>query len=199
MLNKYAISLLLLSFVLLTSCKDESDDTPTAQTQNFELILDTYKSGGDRQFQGGFLAGEEGAITLGPIDNTFQVKNVSFLFGGTGNTSVERDVTLKIYKDNGAIEPGDMVFSKRYTINSSNDVFQEIDLSNQNVTIVGGGKIRVSLEMSAASFPSIARDDGGVFQVNRNWVKDVDNTWKTSEMFGMTGNWIIRASIEGTL
>lgn len=62
--------------------------------------------------------------------------------------------------------------------------------------VVQGGSIRVSIVMTASGYPFIARDDDGTISETHNWIKETNGIWSTSKSFGLTGDWIIRASVE---
>ncbi|MCU0376733.1 MAG: hypothetical protein MUC78_00580 [Bacteroidales bacterium] len=186
---------LIISLLLFALCCDSCKKDDKQQTQTVNLQTDGYTDAASVGFQSGFLAGEEGAVTLGPVNNTFQVTYVRFLFGG-GGTTVNRDIKLKIYKDIGAATPGTLLFTSTYRMASSNTVMQEIDLRDENIVLAQGGSIRVSIEMTATGYPCIARDGDGTISETRNWVKETNGTWSTSKSFGVTGDWIIRATVE---
>jgi hypothetical protein len=181
----------LLLFVLFCSSCQKDDKQ---QTQTVNLQIDGYNDGASPAFQGGFIAGEEGAVILGPVINTFQVTHVKFLFGGGGSLE-NRDIVLKIYKDIGAAAPGTLLLTSTFEIAPSNDAMQDLDLRDENIVLVNGGSIRVSIEMTADGYPSIARDGDGTISETRNWIKTA-GSWFTSKSLGLTGDWIIRASVE---
>lgn len=190
-MKKFLIFPLLLFVLFSFSCKKDDKQ----QTQTVNLQTDGYTDFASKSFQAGFIAGEEGAVTLGPVNHTFQVTHVKFLFGG-GVNLVNRDIILKIYKDIGAADPGALLFTSSYTIASSDNVMQDIDLREDNILLVNGGSIRVSIVMTANGYPSIARDDDGTIAETHNWIKETNGNWSTSKSFGLGGDWIIRASVE---
>jgi hypothetical protein len=192
---KKFIPLLLLSVIILFSaCK--KDDDKAVQTETVELQLDKFMDGGNKTFVGNLKTNEEAAVTLGPVSNTFQVTYVNFYFGGTGNTPVSKDVTLKIYKDNGSANPGALIFSGPYTMISSLTTLHNLDLRSENIKVSGGGSIRVAIEFEHDGFPSIAQDDGNDYDPLKNWIKDTNGAWASSDGLGLNGNYIIRATVE---
>lgn len=184
---------LFLGLSLLLSCsKDNDPKTETVNLQN-----DGYVEQGNRTFIGADTAGEEYAVTLGPVSSTFQVTFVTFLFGGTGQMVVQRNVILKIYKDNGSIIPDDLLYSGDYTFASSNTLLQQIDVRDESIIYEGGGSIRVSFEfVDGISFPSFAQEYDGIYDPNRNWIKESGGLWKSNDSIGLDGNWVIRAIVE---
>ena len=183
--------------IFFISCKKEDKEIEVQKTQTVNLQIDGYTDGGDKNFIQTVLIGEEVAITLGPVNNTFQIVSVDFLFGGTGNNPVTRNIILKIYKDNGTVDPGDLLFSSNYTIASSLTVIHKIDISDENVKVSGGGSIRVSFEMTdEIGFPSFAQEYDGEYFITKNWIKEPNGTWKSNDTFGLNGNWVIRAVVK---
>lgn len=143
-------------------------------------------------FQGGFVTGEMGGSTLGPVSETYTVQKVTFLYGPTGGGA--QTITLRIYADTGADAPGTQLFDADYQVTPSSDALQEIDLSADNV-VVAGGSIRVAILFQNSGAPSIARDDDGSITSGRNWIYTA-GSWTDSENFALTGDWIIRAEVE---
>lgn len=187
-MKRIMLFLLLITLLILYSCPGDGDDGP----QTFDLQIDGYNSGDEVGFQAGFEPGEEGAVTLGPVDETYTITKVEFLFGGTAGT---RDIILNIYEDIGETDPGNLLYSAPYGITASNTDLREINLSSQNITRTGGGSIRVSIEMTASGLPSIARDDDGSINTTLNWIQS-GGDWSPSANFGVTGDWVIRATVE---
>jgi len=185
-----------LFMTFFVNCKKEVE--PEVQkTQTVNLQIDGYTEGGDKNFIQTVLVGEEVAITLGPVSNTFQITSVDLLFGGTGNNSVTRNIILKIYKDNGTVDPGDLLFSSDYTIASSLTVIHKIDISDENVKVSGGGSIRISFEITdEIGFPSFAQEYDGEYFITKNWIKEPNGTWKSNDTFGLNGNWVIRTVVK---
>ena len=144
-------------------------------------------------FQNGFVVGEMGASTLGPVTETYTVQKVTFLYGPTGGGA--QTITLRIYADTGADDPGTQLFDADYQITPSSDALQEIDLSADNV-VVAGGSIRVAILFQNAGAPSIARDDDGDITSGKNWIFASGLGWASAGSLGVTGDWIIRAEVE---
>lgn len=159
-----------------------------------ELLLqnDGWIDGGQVFCQGGFVAGEEAAATLGPVNGTFTVKKIQFLFCGSGTTET---LTLKIYLDGGNPSPGSVIYSADYQATGTGDFLQEIDLSGENVVAAGGGSIRVSFLFQHPGYPSVSRDDDGI-QAGRNWINAQGMGWIASSTLGLTGDWVIRAVVD---
>jgi hypothetical protein len=178
-------------FACLFACSKDDEEARTA-TQK----VDGYTEGASVAFNTGFIVGEEAAVTLTAPDYPGKVTLVSFFFGGTGSNPVTRDVILTIYRDNGGDNPGEILYSDTYSIISSDDDLQKIDVSEHDLVLDGGSRIRVSLRMTEQDYPSVARDDDGNISADHNWVKDFNGTWIRSSVLGVTGDWIIRATVE---
>ena len=167
-----------------------------ADASDITLQNDGYTSGQSAVFQGGFSAGEIGAVRLSP-PGTFsrQLKEVLFLFGGAPG---QAQVLLRIYDDSaGTLAPGNELFSNTYLINASDNAMQSIDLTAENIVI--SGDIRVGIEFVDGGFPSIARDDDGNINGSVNFIYATPLGWAQSDTYGLTGDWIIRAVVSDPL
>lgn len=187
-------SLLFIAVILIgfTSCNNDDD---TQKTETVNLQIDGFTTGGAKGFQAGFVAGETAEVTLGPVSSTFQVTYVQFIFGGKGTTPASRDIVLKIYKDIGVGTPGAQLFTGTYSIAASDNNMQQIDLRDSKIIVNGGGSIRVAIEMTAAGLPSVAVDKDGTVSGTANWIK-TGGSWVTSTSLGLSGDFIIRATVE---
>jgi hypothetical protein len=187
-------SLLFIAVILIgfTSCNNDDD---TQKTETVNLQIDGFTNGGAKGFQAGFIAGETAEVTLGPVSSTFQVTYVQFIFGGKGATPTSRDIVLKIYKDIGVGTPGTQLFTGTYSIAASDNSMQQIDLRDSKIMVNGGGSIRVAIEMTAAGIPSVAVDKDGTVSGTANWIK-TGGSWVTSTSLGLSGDFIIRATVE---
>ena len=185
---------MIIAFILvgITSCNNDDD---TQKTETVNLQIDGYVTGAAKGFQAGFVAGESAEVTLGPVGSTFQVTGVQFLFGGKGTTPASRDIVLKIYKDIGVGTPGGLLFSSTYSVAASDNNLQQIDLLDNKIMVNGGGSIRVAIEMTAAGVPSVAVDKDGTVSGTANWIK-TGSSWVISTSLGLSGDFIIRATIE---
>ena len=176
--------LLLLSLLMFLSCPGDP--------QAIDLQIDGYVPGASVGFMAGFGTGEEGAVTLGPVDETFTIMKVELLFGPEPGT---RAIILNIYRDIGEVNPGELLYSDSHALTASDTELQEIDLSDEKIILEEGGSIRVSIEMTAGGSPSIARDDDGTIDTTLNWIY-MGDAWSQSSGSGVTGDWIIRATVE---
>ena len=154
------------------------------------LQNDSFTDGQSAGFQSGFVAGEEGAVTLGPVAEAFTIDKVRFLFGGATST---HSITLRIYAGSGVANPGAQLFSGDYQATGADNGIQEIDLTGENI-MLNGGSFRVSIGFQHSGAPSIARDLDGIV-ANRNWIFAGQAGWFEAGQLGIAGDWIIRAEI----
>ncbi len=164
-----------------------------APAQETILQNDSFLDGQGVGFQGGFVVGEMGASRLTPPGPfPMKVTRVRFLFGGSAGV---RTITLRIYDDQGGgSTPGAQLFFQDYQVTASDTAMQEIDLTGENVLVTG--TFRVAIEFQHSGLPSIARDTDGNIQAARNFIYASIGSWFDSQLFGLTGDWIIRAGVE---
>ncbi|MCO4819531.1 MAG: hypothetical protein KC517_07900 [Bacteroidetes bacterium] len=182
--------------LVLFSCN--SDDGPT--TRRVEMQFHGYSDGGDSKFRGTDVVGEEVAVTLEGLPGAYQITNIQCLFGGTGNTPANRELLLKIYKDNGDAAPGEMVHSSKHTMASSLTSLTDLNIKSSNLNLDAGQDVRVSFEiLDTKGFPSFAEEFDGAYEETKNWLKDKDGTWNSNDGVGVNGNWVIRAIAQQNL
>lgn len=164
------------------------------RAEAYELTLqnDGWTDGSSLGCQGGFVSGEEAAVTLGPVESAYAIQRIQFIFCGSGDTVT---MTLKIYQESGGSNPGTVLYEADYGVTGADDAMQEIDISSENVSLPGGSAVRVSLLFNHSGFPGVARDDDGTIVPGVNWIKASSVGWNNSEMFGLTGDWIMRAVV----
>jgi hypothetical protein len=183
----------------LTVSEGQLSDTDTVaitvenpDSQALLLKNDEFVDGGTVAFSAGFVAGEEGAATLGPVADTFTVKGVTLMFGGA---PTNQTVTLKVYKDAGTPDPGAVLFQGDFMLTGTDSTLSRIDLTSESVVVPGGGSIRVSLLFHDDSPPTIGRDVTAPMG-QRNWVKETTRGWTDYANLSGAGNFIIRAEVE---
>lgn len=155
------------------------------------LRNDGWEPGDSAGFQGGFVADEIAAARLVPTGPCpCQVRSVAFLYGGA---ATQRLVTVVIWDDNGSTAPGEVLFGKEYLLTGSGDL-QTIDLQAEGVLV--DGPFRLGLRFTGAGLPSVARDDDATIDPARNFVLADGLGWVTSVSIGLTGDWILRATVD---
>lgn len=157
------------------------------------LQNDGFFTGQNAVFQSGFVAGEEGAVRLSPPGPfPMQVTEVQLLFGSAASSQT---VTLNIYDDSaGSTAPGTLLYTGDWLLTGSTTAFSSIDLSGESVFV--SDDFRVSIQFQHSGQPSIARDDDGNINASLNFINADGLGWFQSSMFGLTGDWIIRAVVD---
>ncbi|MBK8259041.1 MAG: hypothetical protein IPK82_41075 [Polyangiaceae bacterium] len=160
-----------------------------------ELKNDGFVDGQQAGFQTGFVAKEMAASRFNPPESGVALLKIQVVFGG-GIAGTKKDVTLHIWDDAALTdEPGAELFKGNFTLTAANTALQEMDISAQSVVVTG--PFRVGLEFTHDGLPSIARDDDGNIQPDRNFISAQAVGWKKAEDLGLTGDWILRAFVEG--
>ncbi|MBI5478600.1 MAG: hypothetical protein HY906_07095 [Deltaproteobacteria bacterium] len=157
-----------------------------------ELKNDAFVDGQTAAFQGGFVVGEMGASRFVPA-GPCTITKIQLLFGGAATSQT---VTLHIYDDSGGVNtPGsELITATDVTLQGSNSAISEIDLTTFG-QITTSNPFRVAFQWQHAGYPSIARDNDGNTYPNRNFIYDSTGTWRQSNIFGVTGDWVIRAFV----
>jgi hypothetical protein len=163
----------------------------SASLAQTSLQNDGWDSGQAAGFQAGFVAGEIAASRLVPSGPCpCPVTRVRFLFGGS---ETQQTITLRIWDDrSGTAVPGAELFTGDYQVSGADDQLQEIDLSTEGIAVLGA--FRVGIEFTHSGLPSVARDTDGI-ALDLNFVDAQGIGWVQSSLLGVTGDWIIRASV----
>jgi hypothetical protein len=162
-----------------------------------ELRNDGFEAGLPVNFQAGFIEGEIGAARLMPtLACPCSLENVSLLLGGSADTV---PIVLRVWDDpDGNVDPGSPLYVDSFSLTGSNNALQLIDLSAANVVVTG--PFRVGIEFTHAGLPSIASDTDGTIAADENFIlADVFPLgffWFRSADLSVTGDWIIRATID---
>lgn len=170
---------------MVMACGGSDSTGPTIST----LQNDNF-SNGTPAWQGGFVADEAAAARLGPRTEAFTIRHVQFLYGGAAGTDT---VTLTIYQDAGALNPGTPIHSADYALVASDNAMQDIDLTGANVHVAANRTIRVAITFDHNGLPSVAID--GALTSGRNLILANPGGWTASETVAINGDFIIRAEI----
>jgi hypothetical protein len=158
-----------------------------------ELINDGWSDGQPANFQGGFISNEIGAarfVPAGPCPCF--VSQITLLYGGAAQV---RMVRVHIWEDGGGgMAPGPEITVGDFELTGADNALQLIDLSDRGVFV--NGPFRVGIEFFDDGFPSIASDADSTNQAGTNFIFAAGLGWVESSFFGVTGDWIIRATIE---
>jgi hypothetical protein len=158
-----------------------------------ELVNDGWTDGQPAVFQGGFVSGEIAAarfVPAGPCPCF--VRQVTLLYGGGPGV---RKVRVHIWEDGaGGWAPGPEITAGDFELTAADNALQLIDLSAHGVIV--NGPFRVGIEFFDDGFPSIARDADGDIQAGTKFILAEVFGWVDSSLLGLTGDWIIRATVE---
>jgi hypothetical protein len=165
--------------------------SPTANAT--VLINDGWSDGQSAAFQGGFVAGEIGAARFSPAGPCpCFVRQITLLYGGALST---RTIRLHVWEDGaGTWSPGLEILAGDFELTAANDALQLIDLSASGIFV--NGPFRVGIEFLDDGLPAIARDADGDIQADTNFIFASGLGWVESSLLRVTGDWIIRATIE---
>ncbi|MFN0248381.1 MAG: hypothetical protein ACKV2T_15930 [Kofleriaceae bacterium] len=157
-----------------------------------ELKNDGFVMNGSVGFELGFDPTEAGASRFVAPAAGRQLLKVQFLFGG--NSTATQTITLKVFDDTaGTDNPGSQLFSADYSITGSDTAMQEINVAGNNITLPA--QFRVAIVFQHDGAPSIARDDDGTITSDKNLLLSTQIGWAKSTVFGLVGDWVIRAFI----
>lgn len=166
-----------------------------AQAEEKILQNDGFEDNTAVGFQGGFVAGEMAAVTFVPEAEDYPVTltKVRILFGGDTD-GITRTVQIKVWEDEeGSLAPGNLVFDEELEMTSSQNSFNEVDLSANALRF--SGPFRVGIQFQHNGFPSVARDDDGAnHHPDRNFI--YASAWERSISFFVQGDWIFRAVVQ---
>jgi hypothetical protein len=170
-----------------------------AAAQQEELRNDGFETGQPVTFQAGFVEGEIAAVRLVPtLACPCRVETVSLLFGGAGDTL---PVLLHIWEDDGNDDPGPSLYVDSFQLTGANNALQVIDPSPADVIV--NGPFRVGIEFTHSGLPSVASDTDGTIDSSANFIfadfSPLGFFWLPSSDFGVSGDWIIRATISQEL
>lgn len=157
------------------------------------LKNDGFMTNGQVGIQSGFVAGEMGASRFVAPQAGLTVTVVTFFFGGATS---QQTVTLHIYDDTaGNNAPGAELFSADFQVTGSDTALQSVDLNGMNIVVPQ--QFRVAIEFQHNGVPSLARDTDGTIMADKNFILADGGTWFRSQTLGLTGDWIIRATVAG--
>lgn len=157
-----------------------------------ELRNECFESG-MVAFEAGFGVNDIGAARFVAPDAGRQLLKVHLLFGGDTTT---KTITLKVWDDTaGTDAPGAELSSADFMLTGSNSALQELDVSAANIMVPA--QFRVGILFPYAGAPALARDNDGI-KADKNFIYDPATGWRMSSLFGVAGDWILRATVSGT-
>lgn len=167
----------------------------SAAHAQLELKNDSFVDGDPVGFQSGFVATEIGASRFTPPVPGVALLKVQILFGGDVD-GAKKDVILHVWDDSALDDtPGNEIYASKYVLTASDSALQELTIADPPVLVQG--PFRVGVEFTVDGLPSVARDADGTILEDGNFIYAKGAGWKRSSALGVTGDWIIRAFVEG--
>ena len=167
---------------------------PRAADAQLILKNDSFNGSGQVGIQQGFVAGEIGASRFVAPSAGRTLQMVTVYFGGS---TAQQTVTLRVYDDSGpGPAPGAELFSADFQLTGSDSALSSMDLNGMNVVVPQ--QFRVGIEFQHAGVPSIARDTDNTIAADKNYMYanlGLGSNWYRSQTAGLTGDWIIRATV----
>lgn len=158
-----------------------------------ELRNDSFENGQAVVAHDGFAPGEIAASRFF-IATPVRLIAARLIFANAVPGGNATDVTLHVWTDDQtSTEPGVELYSGDFTVTPSQVNMQELNVSAENITV--GGYFRVGIEVHHGGAPSVTNDTNGISSALNNLLKESTLGWQTSSLFGVSGDWIIRAVV----
>jgi hypothetical protein len=163
-----------------------------------QLANDGWRDGAAAAFQMGFVMGECWGSTFAPEPEhyPFTVVGATMIVGGEDMGTADFEIGLWEVDATGV--PTMQLGSGVATVSGVDDGFDAVALAPLGIAspLVESGSFALSACLVAHDgFPAIARDDDGTIAADRNWIF-AEGAWTASSGLGLTGDWILRATIE---
>lgn len=165
----------------------------TAGAAHAQVTLqnDSFVDGDTIAAHDGFVSGEIAASRFVAPEAGRTLQRVQLIFAGAATTHT---VTLHVWDDSaGTNNPGAELFSGDFEITGSDTAFSEFTLTKTVVT----QQFRVGIEVHHDHAPSAVNDTDGTNTSGRNFLMAQGVGWLPSSTFGVQGDWVIRAVING--
>ena len=131
-------------------------------------------------------------LVAGPADYPFKIKKLRVLAAGSGTVAWAVDLWQDT-NDTTAAPDVHFYLGSAYTFTGT--IWNEIDLSADNIMVASGG-VRVGLTyISGGAPPGIGADSNG-FTARRNFVRGSTSTWSFAENVAINGDFIIEMDID---
>lgn len=174
-----------------------------AQAGSRWLVNDGYVDDSKVGFQGGFVAGEcWGSVYVPDSDEyPFTLEKVRMLVGGSTGQEL---FTIEFFNITGTTLTGsNLLGAEGVYVQGSDTSWNEVDIDDLELGLsqITEGNVAVSVCLEEHSgYPAIARDTDGMAYPDRNYLyADAGAGWQwyPSNLFGLTGDWIMRLCIDG--
>ncbi|MBA2540380.1 MAG: hypothetical protein H0V17_12140 [Deltaproteobacteria bacterium] len=158
-----------------------------------ELKNDSFVDGQPVVFQGGFGIGDIAASRFVAPEAGRTLTKVQLLFGAA---TTMKTMTLRVYDDTGGSDtPGSVIFVSDVELIGSDTAIQELQ---PDMPVELPAQFRIGLEFQHAGVPTIANDNDMTNAADRNYLFAANlGGWIKSSTAGVSGDWIIRAFIDG--
>jgi hypothetical protein len=165
----------------------------------FVLQNDGWEDPAAVAFQEGFVQDECWASVFVPdpaMHYPFVIDGVSMFVGGDDMGSAEFRIELWDVDDQNM--PSTMVGQGTTMFSGENSGFDATRLEIigiESPTYTEGNFVIAVCLLAHDGFPAIARDSDGDIMEDRNLIRLADGTWIQSSTAGLTGDWVMRATI----
>ncbi len=172
-----------------------------------EIKNDGFSGNGQVGFQSGFVDGECWASVFFPPEEgiDFEILKVEMLVYGSSPNGFYNFYVREV-DTNSNNEPGDIIAETYISLQSASASTNEFVFTGAEWEDAAPPglldrpfAISVCLDDENGSIvstiPQIARDTDGTITSNLNWI--YSNGWYRSSLFGLSGDWIMRATIDG--
>jgi len=182
------VRLIVIAGLLGLSTPAGAESAPSSIAQNDGFF------GGAVGIPAGLQAGDIVAARLSSFFGNGAIIEVMVVLGG-GTGSGPLPITLKVWDDTAQTdEPGAELFSSQESLFSTTTPgFQSIFLAGVGVPT----QFRVGIVLGADPPPTIAHDTDGTIAADNNFTFHPATGWRKSQADGVTGDWIIRATLAG--
>ncbi len=182
-----------------TGTVDDSTGTSTDTGGGQEIWLqnDGFVDNSNVGFQQGFVANECWASVYVPEAEhyPFEVTGVQMLVGGNTNQAT---FSVGLYDVDADNQPTTALDEVDVQITGADNALTEVDFGGVRLSspVFDSGNFAVVVCLVGHSgLPAIARDDDGTITADRNWIRAEGRGWTQSQLFDLTGDWIMRARI----
>ena len=163
-----------------------------------ELANDSWVDGTSAAFQGGFVQDECWAATYVPEAEhyPFTIRGVQMIVGGEDMGDAEFEVALwEVDENNRPSTPIDSGTALLSGLDDNWDGLVVEALMIDPLVVEEGSFAWVVCLVAHDGLPAIANDTDGAAE-DRNWIYTIDGEWLQSSGLGVSGDWIMRATIE---
>ncbi|MCD4653472.1 hypothetical protein K8T06_06015 [bacterium] len=170
----------------------------TADAAIKQLANDVYEVGDEANYQAGFVAGEIMAakFSVEPNEYPFDLISVQVLLGdGSPGGTTQGSFLVHIWEDAGGESPGVELIDP-FSVVLTAGYINDINLTGMAIPAISQDAVRIGLEFLQDPPPSFLSDDDGFITQHANSLFSIDFGWHYAEFFGLTGDWILRLTVD---